>query len=87
MPRVKKLEEQQAKIAAELQRARGRAAQEKRKRETQRTILIGAAYLKAAEKDPKLMKELLQCLDEFLTNDRDRELFDLPARSGGGASK
>ena len=39
--RVKKLEEAQARLNAELQRARGRLAQEKRKRETRRKILAG----------------------------------------------
>ena len=79
--RVKKLEEAQARLTAELQRARGRLAQEQRKKETRRKILVGSAYLEAADKDPKLMAELRKGLDEFLTNDRDRALFDLPARS------
>ena len=43
--RVKKLEEAQARLNAELQRARGRLAQEKRKRDTRRKILAGAMAL------------------------------------------
>lgn len=85
--RVKKLEEAQARLNAELQRARGRLAQEQRKKETRRKILVGSAYLEAADKDPKLMAELRKGLDEFLKNDRDRELFELPPRSKGSTSK
>ena len=43
--RVKKLEEAQARLNAELQRARGRAAQQARKRDTHRKILAGAMTL------------------------------------------
>ena len=42
---LRKLEEAQARIAAEIQRVKGRAAQEKRKRDTHRKILAGAMTL------------------------------------------
>ncbi len=43
--RIRKLEESRARINAEIQRVKGRAQQEERKRETRRKILVGAVVL------------------------------------------
>ena len=43
--RIRKLEEQRARINAEIQRVRSRESQEERKRETRRKILAGAMVL------------------------------------------
>ena len=82
--RVKKLEEAQARLNAELQRARGRAAQEKRKRDTHRKILIGAMVLDRVERGDLPEQRFKADMDRFLEKDRDRQLFDLPARAAGG---
>ena len=43
--RIRQLEESRARINAEIQRMKGRAQQEERKRETRRKILVGAMVL------------------------------------------
>ncbi len=40
--RIRKLEEQRARINAKIQRVKGRAQQAERKRETRRKILVGS---------------------------------------------
>ena len=78
--RVKKLEEAEARIRAELQRARGRAAQEKRKRDTHRKILIGAMVLDQVQRGEWPEERLQAAMDRFLDKDRDRAVFELSPR-------
>ena len=79
--KIRKLEEAQAKITEELQQAKELEAEEERKRETRRKILIGETFQSAAKKDPKVKTLMDGLLDAALNRERDRELFDLPARS------
>ena len=78
--RMRKLEEQRARINAEIQRVRSRESQEERKRETRRKILAGAMVLdRVARKD--LSEKLFKAdMDRFLERDQDRALFELPPR-------
>ena len=78
--RIRKLEEQRARINAEIQRVRGRESQEERKRETRRKILAGAMVLdRVARKD--LSEKLFKAdMDHFLEREQDRALFGLPPR-------
>ena len=78
--RVKKLEEAQAMLNAELQRARGRLAQEKRKRETRRKILAGAMALDRVARGEVSEQRFQADMDRFLDQPRDRALFGLPPR-------
>ena len=79
--RMRKLEEQRARINAEIQRVRSRESQEERKRETRRKILAGAMVLdRVARKD--LSEKLFKAdMDRFLERDQDRALFDLPRKT------
>ena len=79
--RVKKLEEAQARLNAELQRARGRAAQQARKRDTHRKILAGAMTLDRVARGEVSEQRFLVDMDRFLEKDRDRAVYDLPPRS------
>ena len=78
--RLRKLEEQRARINAEIQRVRGRESQEERKRETRRKILIGAMVLDQVVRGEWPEKRLKAAMDRFLERDQDRALFALPAR-------
>ena len=80
--RLRKLEEQRARINAEIQRVRSRESVEERKRETRRKILAGAMVLdRVARKD--LSEKLFKAdMDRFLERDQDRALFGLPPRQG-----
>ena len=73
-----------AKINNELRRVRARIAACKRKLDTRRKLLIGAALLAAAETDPRLRKWLTEDFPAHLTSDRDRALFDLPPHGKSG---
>ena len=79
--RLRKLEESHARIAAEIQRVKGRAAQEARKRDTHRKILAGALLLDQVQRGEWPEERFLAALDRFLEKDRDRAVFDLPPRS------
>ena len=79
--RVKKLEEAEARIKAELQRARARIAQEARKRDTHRKILAGAMVFDRVERGELTEQRFKADMDKFLEKDRDRAVFDLPPRS------
>ena len=78
--RLRKLEEQRARINAEIQRVRSRESQEERKRETRRKILAGAMVLDRVARG-KLKETLFKAdMDHFLERDQDRKLFGLPPR-------
>ena len=79
--RIRQLEEQRARINAEIQRVRSRESQEERKQETRRKILAGAMVLdRVARRD--LAEKLFKAdMDRFLERDQDRALFELPPRS------
>jgi hypothetical protein len=59
----------------------------KRKADTRRKILVGAAILNEAEKKPDIKTFLYKLLDSFLTRPDDRALFDLPALPDKEAEK
>ncbi len=77
--KLAKLEEQRARINAEIQRVRAREQQQVRKDETRRKVLIGAMLLGKARSDSDLKARLVQELDEYLERPHDRALFGLPA--------
>ena len=79
--RLRKLEESHARLAAEIQRVKGRAAQEARKRDTHRKILAGAMTLDRVARGEVSEQRFLEDMDRFLDKDRDRAVFELPPRS------
>lgn len=83
--KLRKLEESQARIAAEIQRVRGRAAQKARKRNTHRKILAGALLLDQVKRGEWPEARFLAAMDKFLEKDRDRAVFDLPPRASSPA--
>jgi len=76
-PLIARLKEQRAKIEARIQAAEARAKNDERKKDTRRKILVGSYYLEQATKN-KTLEELKKVMDQFLTRDSDRKLFDLP---------
>ena len=78
--RLAKLEEQRARINAEIQRVRAREQQQKRKEDTRRKVLIGAWILGKVESGEWPEQRLLDGLDSYLERDHDRALFGLPPR-------
>ncbi len=97
--RLEKLEKQarekKAKIEAEtkdkslklknqLKRVEQREKAQNRKRDTRRKILAGSLVLERVEKDEAFAAKFRDDLDEFLTRDIDRVLFELPVRKKSG---
>ena len=75
-----RLREKQKKISAQIKREESRLNAQKRKDDTRRKILVGAAILDKAKRDKQYGKWLEGVLDGFLERDDDRALFDLPPR-------
>jgi hypothetical protein len=93
--RLAELNEQQAKIEAELKQRRAaivrqkqqqqaKITNEKRKADTRRKVLVGAAMLSLAETDERQQTQLTALLSSYLKRDDDRALFDLPPLSDSG---
>lgn len=77
---VQKLKAQRDKINARIQAAEARSKSVERKQDARRKILVGAYYLDMAQKEGK-QEQLIKRMDEFLTRDSDRKLFNLPENS------
>ena len=78
--RIRNLEEQRARINAEIQRVRSRESLEERKRETRRKILAGAMVLDRVAGGDLSEKLFKADMDRFLEREQDRALFGLPPR-------
>lgn len=80
--RLAKLEEQRARLNAEISRVKARASANERKRDTRRKVLAGAMVLGQVEQGTFPKEKFLAQLDEYLERDNDREMFGLPAKAG-----
>lgn len=73
---VERAKSEKQKAIEELQKK----SETPRKTIVKKKILIGAMIMRDMEADPKLHKQILARLDEFLERATDRQAFDLPAR-------
>ena len=71
--RLKQLKAQKLALEA---KEKKRIAEQQRKEDTRKKILLGAYLLKKMENEANKEKILTE-LNEYLTEDRDRKLFDL----------
>lgn len=74
---LERLKQQREQLSARIQAAEARERTAERKRDARRKILIGAYYLDMAQKEGKY-EQLVKRMDEFLTRNSDRKLFNLP---------
>ena len=72
--RLKQLKAQKQAIEA---REKKKISEQQRKDETRKKILLGSYLLKEMEDETQKIK-ILANLNTYLTEDRDRQLFDLP---------
>ena len=72
-----RLKQLKAQKQAVLAREKKKATDQQRKEDTRRKILLGSYLLKKMENEANKEKILAE-LNEYLTEDRDRQLFDLP---------
>ncbi|WP_113421933.1 mobilization protein [Escherichia coli] len=75
--RLAKLEEQRARINAEIQRVRAREQQQKRKEDTRRKVLVGAWMMGKVQNGEWPEQKLIEAMDSYLERDHDRALFGL----------
>ncbi len=87
--RLAELEAQKLKIEQQMRSITTRQKERSRKDDTRRKVLVGAAVLAEAEKNPAAKQRLMVLLDHNLVRDVDRAVFDLapkakakPAESG-----
>lgn len=69
-----------ARVTAEIQRVKARQRQNHRKRETRRKILMGAMLQDSIDRGKVPETVVRADMDQFLTRDHERALFDLPPR-------
>ena len=75
LDQVKKIKARQQAIAA---RERTKEKEQQRKDETRRKILLGPYLLKKMNNNDVNKEKILAEMNEFLTENRDRKLFDHP---------
>ena len=79
--KIEKQEERLKKLKAQKQameaREKKKISEQQRKDETRKKILLGSYLLKEIENETQKIK-ILANLNTYLTQDRDRKLFDLP---------
>lgn len=71
-----RLKQLKAQKQAVLAREKAKQKEQERKDETRRKILLGSYLLKKMD-NPLDRQKILADLDEYLTEDRDRKLFNL----------
>ena len=74
LEKLKKLKARKQAIEA---RERSKQKEQERKDDTRRKILLGSYLIKKMQNEANKEKILAE-LNEYLTEDRDRQLFDLP---------
>lgn len=72
-----RLRQLKAQKQAVIAREKKKVSDQQRKDETRRKILLGSLMLKKME-DEANKEKILAELNEYLTENRDRQLFDLP---------
>jgi hypothetical protein len=75
--RLQKLLEKESQLKARINREKSRFKSEARKIETRKKILLGSYLLSKMNNDDDFLDEMMANMDQYLTNDRDRELFGL----------
>ena len=77
--RIADLERQHAQIKARLNRERAKITAQKRKDDTRRKIIAGAALLAHANHNPAFKKQIWRILNTHVTQKQDRALLGLDA--------
>ena len=74
---LEKLQAIKARRQALVNREKAKQKEQDRKNDTRRKILLGSYLLKKMEDEAEKQK-ILAGINEYLTEDRDRKLFNLP---------
>ncbi|GFE72117.1 hypothetical protein [Chroococcus sp. FPU101] len=76
--RLEQLLKKKEELNAQIQQLKAQQASSERKKDTRRKVLLGALVMQAMKSDETYKKSVMKQLDEFLTREGDRLLFDLP---------
>ncbi|WHS33928.1 hypothetical protein QLQ09_24190 [Brucella sp. NM4] len=81
------LKDRERQIQARIKTLEAKGAAEDRKKDTRRKILIGGAVMAKVKRGDWPYQQVVDLVDDALTKDRDRALFDLPPKpkSDGGS--
>ena len=75
---LEKLKQLKARKQAIEARERSKQKEQERKDDTRRKILLGSYLIKKMQSNEANKEKILTELNEYLTENRDRQLFDLP---------
>lgn len=75
--KIQDLETKKDQLTARIQREKAKVRQTDRKRDTRRKIIAGALALEHAEIDPAFGSQLQKLIDQHVTREQDRALFNL----------
>lgn len=75
------LTEKRNQINARIQSLRSKDQTQLRKEENRRKIIVGSVILKMVKSGAMPKEKLDKILDEYLTTERDRNLFNLPLKN------
>ncbi len=76
--KIADLEQQEARIKAQLQREKAKLREAERKRDTRRKIIAGAVALEHAEQNQAFRQELWDVLDRVVKKADQRDVLGLP---------
>lgn len=76
--RIERLEKEKAELAIKILRLRNQDNESRNKTELRKKILIGSMVMGLMSKNETLKNQITARLDNFLTKNIDRKLFDLP---------
>ena len=75
---LEKLKQLKARKQAIEAREKSKQKEQERKDDTRRKILLGSYLIKKMQENEANKEKILAELNEYLTENRDRQLFDLP---------
>ena len=78
---LEKLKQLKARKHAIEAREKSKQKEQERKDDTRRKILLGSYLIKKMQANEANKEKILADLNEYLTEDRDRKLFDLPLKT------
>ncbi|WP_299011845.1 mobilization protein [uncultured Shewanella sp.] len=78
---LEKLKEKQKQIQAQIKQVEAREKQKQRKEDTRRKIILGAMIMDAMKNSAQYREKIESDLNRYLTNERDRKLFNLSEES------
>ena len=81
---IDKLDEKIKQLQEKKKQIQARDTAKQRKEDTRKKILIGGTIMSAIKTNKMQWNTIKTLLDESLTRDNDRALFDLPKKTGEG---